>query len=130
MPCSDESRRRSPYGLYVAIDLELGNFGPSGGSDPESVLAGLGEVGLQHRLGPVLLGGELAGGAMARTYFDNSFRGDAMFEARGRVDIWLSPWATIGGVYGASLIDKQAWMAGVMIGFHTHTYGHRGASTE
>ena len=113
-------------GLYLAFDFELGNF-----ANPESkrtadrdfVLDGLFSFGARGGLGPVSLGAELAGGVMQSSFPKQpTEQTDAIFEARGRAELWLAPWFTVGGAIGASLIDRGTWMAGLYLGVHTWAY--------
>ncbi|HEY3807782.1 MAG TPA: hypothetical protein VGL61_34595 [Kofleriaceae bacterium] len=110
------------YGLYVAFDFEIGAFG----SQPSSSdLLALVSAGLDHRFGPITLGGELTGGVLA--YSSDTVPGligEGVLDVRGRADLWLTPWLTIGGVLGKSVLGA-GWMGGVMLGFHTHAFGRR-----
>ena len=88
-----------------------------------SIVAGLGSIGPHHTLGAFPVAGEGAGGTLASTSSDERIRDQGVAEARGRVDIWVSPWATLGVVGGRSMIDHGDWMAGVNFALHTHAYG-------
>ena len=48
---------------------------------------------------------------------------EAVLEARVRGQLWLTPWFTIGGVYGSSLLDRNEWLGGIEIGVHTNSWG-------
>ena len=112
--------------MYGAVDFELGNFGNLDSLDehtPDLVVDGLASLGLRGGLGPFALGVEVAGGVMEYTYaWERDGHVDGMLEARGRVDLWLSPWCTVGAVAGTSLIAQGDWMAGLFLGVHTWSY--------
>ena len=111
-------------GAFAAFEIEMGNF--AAGSDAEShdiVVGGLGAFGLRGHLASLTLGGELGlgyrGYSEPHTY---ELVGELVLEARGRAEIWLSPWFTIGVVAGSSLRRHGDWMAGISLGFHTQSY--------
>ena len=114
------------HGLYLALDFELGNFGAlSDGNtaNREVVFDGLAAVGYRGALGPLTLSGELAGGGMEYGYADDSaLRGQAMVEVRGRADLWLGPWFTIGAALGTSIIRQDEWLAGLYLTCHSRSY--------
>lgn len=114
------------HGLYTALDFELGDISDSRPTNPGAhaiVVDGLVSLGLRGGLGPFVLRGELAGGVMAASSTTRDLPTEGMLEARGRVDLWLSPWVTIGGAAGASLIRQGDWLVGLYIGFHTWSFG-------
>ena len=112
--------------FYLAFDFELGNFANSESkqtNDRDFVLDGLLSFGMRGGLGPFSLGAEVAGGVMQSSFPKQpSEQTDAIFEARGRAELWLAPWFTVGGAIGASLIDRGDWMAGLYLGVHTWAY--------
>jgi hypothetical protein len=112
--------------LYAALDIEFGNFGEFDSSSPTSrdvVLDGMGSIGLRGSLGPLSLAVEAAGGGLAYTYpTDADYHTEAILEARGRADVWLAPWFTVGAMAGSSLLRKGEWVTGIYVGFHTHAY--------
>lgn len=113
-------------GLFIAFDFELGNFANPDSkrtNDRDFVLDGLFSLGARGGLGPFSLGAELAGGVMQSSFPRSpNEQTDAVVEARGRAELWLAPWFTVGGAIGASLIDRGDWMAGVYLGVHTWAY--------
>jgi hypothetical protein len=112
-------------GLYTAIDFELGDFSGRNDEATESdlVVAGLASFGARLWLGPVSLSGELAAGAMETSFpAQTDVHVQGVVEGRGRVDLWLTPWFTINGVLGTSLIDRGDWMAGLYIGLHSWAF--------
>jgi hypothetical protein len=48
---------------------------------------------------------------------------ELVLEARVRGQLWLTPWVTIGGLYGTSLRDRGEWLAGIQLGVHTYSWG-------
>ena len=50
---------------------------------------------------------------------------ERVVEGRARADVWISPWLTLSGVVGTSLLGDDGCMAGAALGFHTHAYGRR-----
>lgn len=113
------------YGAYVAADVEIGDFAADGSESNRDILIGAaGSVGFRGRLGGLSLGAELTGGYRGTSAVDNhDLDGSPVFEARARGSLWLTPWVTLGGVAGSSLLDRGEWMVGVMLGFHGHAYG-------
>jgi len=113
-------------GLYLAFDFELGNFANAESkntTDRDFVLDGLFSFGARGSLGPFSLGAEMAGGVMQSSFPKQpTEQTDAVFEARGRAELWLAPWFTVGGAIGASLLDRGDWMAGLYLGVHTWAY--------
>lgn len=112
------------HGLYLALDLELGNFMWSRGDDGRDVmLAASGAFGLRIGLGPIALSAEIAGGGMAYSWpSSTSFATAPLVEARGRAELWISPWITIGAVGGTSVLRRDEYLVGGFVGFHTHAY--------
>jgi hypothetical protein len=112
--------------IYFAFDFEFGDFaGTNSPALDERVIIvdGMLSAGAHVGVGPFALRGEVAGGLMESALVSQTDMSlDPMLEARGRVDLWLSPWFTVGGVGGASLIHSGEWMAGLYIGFHTWAY--------
>jgi len=113
-------------GLFMAFDFELGNFAnpdSKHSNDRDFVLDGLISLGARGGLGPFSLGAEIAGGVMQSSFpRQANEQTDGLLEARGRAELWLAPWFTVGGAIGASLIDRGDWMAGVYLGVHTWAY--------
>ena len=113
-------------GFYIAADFELGDVAPRDTASPNGhtvVVDGLASLGLRGGLGPFVLRGEIAGGVMAGSSTSRDLPTEGMLEARGRVDFWLSPWFTVGGAIGSSLVHEGDWMTGVYLGFHTWAFG-------
>jgi hypothetical protein len=112
--------------LYLAFDFELGNLEGASPSKPwkrDIVMDALAAAGLRGGIGPIALSAEIAGGVMqSAAMSQNDVDTTAVFEARGRGDIWLTPWCTVGVVVGKSLLDHPDWMAGLYLGVHTWAF--------
>jgi hypothetical protein len=138
-------------GVYVGVEGEIGGLttiapvrtemttsgtygSPQLAATRGMMLGGLGLVGLRGatRFGTLSLEG--AGGMRDVRYtFASSYHGCettstigatlAVLEARGRGELWLSPWLSAGATIGASLIDRGDWMAGFYLGVHTRSFG-------
>ncbi|HEU4611081.1 MAG TPA: hypothetical protein VFS15_03350 [Kofleriaceae bacterium] len=114
--------------LYGALEVELGNFTYTGTESSRSardiLLVGAGAIGLRGNLAFAALGVELAGGGLAYSHPDDrGLRGAPLLEVRGRADIWLTPWFTVGATLGTSLIRDDEWLAGVSLATHTAPFG-------
>jgi hypothetical protein len=113
-------------GIYLAFDFELGNFDTFNKNQVNArdvVLDGLVAIGVRLPLGPLALSAELAGGGMAYSYQpDVDFRTTWLAEARGRAEVWLAPWFSVGAMLGTSLIQEGEWLGGIYLGFHTYAY--------
>lgn len=113
--------------LFVGVELELGMS--SVAEDPSSRalrIGAAGLIGLQVPLGPLALAGELAGGGrVLETTREVRIEADPTLEARVRAMVWLSPWFTVGGVLGSSLVTEGEWMAGLQLSFHSWSFGGR-----
>jgi hypothetical protein len=112
--------------FYGALDFEIGNFADGGPRDRDVVFGGTAAFGARVPLGRIAIAGELAAGALASGYPDQrSMRTDGVFEARGRADLWLSPWFTLGVTVGTDLTDSGTWMAGLSLGVHSRAFAGR-----
>jgi hypothetical protein len=70
---------------------------------------------------------ELAGGVRYTTVrVSNSFNTETqgVVEARGRVDLWVTPHLSIGGIVGKDLNDTQSMMVGLNVGLHFERFDH------
>jgi len=112
------------HGAFAAFEIEMGNFAAGSEADSHDIIVGgLGQVGLRAHLAPLTLGGELGLGYRGYSEPDSyELVGELVVEARGRAEVWLSPWFTIGAVAGSSLRRHGDWMAGISLGFHTQAY--------
>ena len=70
---------------------------------------------------------ELAGGVRYTTVsVSNSFNTETqgVVQARGRVDLWVTPHLSIGGIVGKDLTDTQSMMVGLNLGLHFERFDH------
>lgn len=116
--------------LYLGAEVELADLARRATPDPGSrhlVIGGLGIAGLRADLRFLMLGVEIAGGGrMVDTERANAASittGEYVAEVRARADLWLGPWVTVGAALGTSLLDREEWMMGAYVGFHTHSFG-------
>lgn len=119
------------HGAYVALEAEVGP-GPTRGEDPghrSLAIGGLGLFGLRIGTRLIAIGAEIGGGARLvdtqTTYGISELSGEPVLELRARGDLWLTPWFSVGGEIGSSIITKDDWFTGLYLGFHTHSYGGR-----
>lgn len=112
--------------IYLGIEAEIGVSDHSE-TDPTArqVRAGaVGLGGLRFGAGPFVIGGEIAaGGRIVESALGERIYGAPVLETRVLAEIWLSPWVTIGGVIGTSLLEKGDRMMGFYFGVHTYSYG-------
>lgn len=137
-----------PHRLYLAAELEFGGAvapaptrvavdagGPTLAAEHALVVAGDAVVGMRHRIGAGVLSFELAGGIRElrypyRTTYANVPTADTTWitalapvvEPRVRGELWATPWLTAGATVGASVIERDSWMAGVFLGFHQRAF--------
>ncbi len=111
--------------LYVALEVELGNFAYTGTtrSARDALLVGSGAVGLRATVGTIALSAELAGGGLAYSHPDETgLCGDPLVEVRGRAELFVTPWFTVGGTIGTSILREDEWLVGVSLATHTAPY--------
>ncbi len=73
---------------------------------------------------------ELAAGARIETTDGTSFVGeqaqeDKLFEARGRLALWLSRGITVGAVAGVNMLDHREVAIGLTVGLHMYAWGNQ-----
>lgn len=110
---------------YIGFEVEISPTTPENPAPGERTFAAgaqllLGIHGSTRRL---KLAAELAAGARV---VDNEFPStddEPVLEGRARGDLWITPWFTIGGIIGTSFLDRDEWVAGINLGFHTYSYG-------
>jgi hypothetical protein len=86
-------------------------------------------VGMRLRAGVISGGGELVAGFHraelrdARSLELATVESDTpMLQGRARLDLWVSPQLSVGGVVGVELDDPKDMMAGLMVGLHFEPY--------
>ena len=125
--------------FYVGAEINIGSFdGDSVGSDAATArgtggstmasdgitgnLAGAKLVaGVRAIAGRISGGVELAGGIQyteLTTTMGSNDTGRGLVEARGRLDLWVTPHVTVGGMVGADLTNENNLSAGLQVGFH------------
>ncbi len=118
-------------GFNVARPLYLGFEAEIGPTDVGEAPAGrralgagmLGIAGLHGGSRLLVLSAELAGGGrVVETAGSIDLENEAVAEARARVDVWLTPWVTLGGAIGASQLHRGEWFTGLYLGVHTHSF--------
>lgn len=108
---------RSRYNTLLGIEGEVGQLV----GFPESNFAGAyGVFGTHGDLGRVRLSAELVAGRRWVRYeiVGREDPNKLIAEPRVRADLWLSPSWTFGGAVGATLSERQVWMAGLYVGLH------------
>lgn len=112
---------RTRYNTFVGVE---GEFGQLVGFEHSNVGGAYGVVGARGDLGRVRLSAELVGGRRWVRYEvnDRSDPSKMVAEPRLRADLWVSPYWTLGGAVGATLSDRQVWMAGIYIGLHDKAF--------
>jgi hypothetical protein len=132
--------------LYIGGELDAGSldgqvatppsaYRTTGGEmNPATAVTGkLGAVrfvvGTRARAGMISAGAELALGMRSAELEDQwgvqIGTVDSMaptLEGRGRLDVWLTPQFTIGGIAGVDLSQSRDVTAGLMLGFHWGNY--------
>lgn len=138
-----------PHGLYAGLEGELGGISARGGAVEMQTagtfglpqldaatgmyLGALGIAGLRGTAGRATFGLEAAGGVRAERYrFASTYHNcettsvigvtEAVVEARARAELWLNPWVTAGVSLGTSVIERDNWLAGAYVGFHTRAF--------
>ena len=133
------------HNLYLGAELDAGHltgdiatpavFRTTGGEmGPTSAVQGtFGAVrvvlGMRGRAGIISAGAELAAGFHRAELQDANGLEVAvveatstMIEGRGRLDLWLTPKLTIGGIAAVDLGQPRDVSAGLMLGFHFGDY--------
>ncbi|HEV7554275.1 MAG TPA: hypothetical protein VGO00_02405, partial [Kofleriaceae bacterium] len=122
--------------VYGLAELEIGGLTAAPGFEtrttesslPTTTLGYAAVVGIAEPLsGHSRIGLEGAFGGRTLIYAVDQTQAFAatvpVVEARVRAETWLSPWMTAGVTLGSSVIERNDWMAGAYIGFHTRAYG-------
>ena len=139
-----------PRSFYSGVEFELGGLVAPASASAEMTttgtfgspevrqsgglvlgFAGIGGFRASGQRGSISLEGA-AGLRSVRYHFDSSYHNcestttiaetRSVVEARARGELWLSPWITAGATLGANVLDRQDWMAGVFVGFHSRAF--------
>jgi hypothetical protein len=112
---------RTRYNTYLGVEGEAGQMIGL----PESNIAGAyGVAGARGALGRFRLAAELVAGRRWVRYEFGAKEDPSMLiaEPRVRADVWLNGYASVGGAVGATLSDRQVWMAGIYLGIHSNLF--------
>jgi hypothetical protein len=108
--------------LYAGGDMEFGGLDTM----PQANLFVLdGTLGARATVADLIgLRVELAGGFRSvKPAMHEESRGDGLLQARVRVDLWVTPWITLGATVGESL-DRAETTVIVSIGGHVVAFDH------
>jgi hypothetical protein len=138
-------------GLYLGAEIDIGSFDANQPVAVDSAARGAGSsgtgvamsngndgtlaaaklvAGVRMMAGSFSGGVELAGGVRYATItadgspmstYTNSA---GVFEARGRLDLWLSPHLTFGALAGTDLARRDEVTFGLDVGFHFERFDH------
>jgi hypothetical protein len=137
-------------GFYVGAEIDIGSFDASQPVAVDSAARGEGSsgtgmpistgdsgglaaaklvAGVRMMAGAFSGGVELAGGVRYATISSdngmNTFADDkGVLEARGRLDVWLTPHLTVGGLAGSDLARRDEVTFGLNLGFHFEPFDH------
>jgi hypothetical protein len=62
-------------------------------------------------------------GAVDDTHAGSASVIEPVIEVRARVEVWISPWLTLGGELGAGVLQRSEWVGLVDLGFHARAFG-------
>lgn len=134
------------HNVYIGAELDTGTLsgripstatyrsGSGGEMEPTAAVTGKfgavrAVIGVRARFGIISAAGEFAAGAHAADLADaygtqlDSVRSDStVLEGRARVDLWVSPRLTVGGIAGVGIDDSRDMTAGIMVGYHFGNY--------
>lgn len=115
---------RMAYNVFLGVEGEVGEILGLTGSN---VAGAYGIAGARTDIGRLRVGVEMAAGRRWIRYeLDGSEDASLMMaEPRVRADLWVSPRFTLGGAAGATLGERDVWMAGLYIGLHSHDFDNR-----
>jgi len=111
--------------MHLGLEIEISPTGDETPPGRRTYAAGSQLVfGLHGSTRLLKLGIELAGGGrIVDTHRANGGQEEVVLEARARGDLWLTPWLTVGGAIGKSLIDPNDWVMGMYVGAHSYSFG-------
>ena len=107
---------------YAGFETEIGELVAGGEGE---FVGGYGLVGVRHGTKHVTFTLEGASGFHGVTYHETQtdIGMAGAVEARARAEVWLSPAITIGATLGASVLERDDWVAGVHVAFHSRAFG-------
>jgi hypothetical protein len=138
-------------GLYLGAEIDIGSFDANQPVAVDSAARGEGSsgtgvamttgnsgtlaaaklvAGLRMMAGAFSGGVEVAGGMRYATItaadspMSMYTNGDGVLEARGRLDVWLSPHFTLGALAGTDIARRDEVTFGLDIGFHFERFDH------
>ena len=138
-------------GLYLGAEIDIGSFDANVPVVADSAARGEGSsgtgvamstgnsgtlaaaklvAGLRMMTGAFSGGVELAGGMRYATItgpdttMSTYTNGSGVLEARGRLDMWLSPHFTIGALAGTDIAQRDEVTFGLDVGFHFEPFDH------
>jgi hypothetical protein len=138
-------------GLYLGAEIDIGSFDANQPVAVDSAARGEGSsgtgvamttgnsgtlaaaklvAGLRMMAGAFSGGVEVAGGMRYATItaadspMSMYTNGDGVLEARGRLDLWLSPHFTLGALAGTDIARRDEVTFGLDIGFHFERFDH------
>lgn len=140
-----------PRGFYSGLEFEAGGLvapasagtemmsapGTFGSPDIRQrgglVLGFTGLAGFRAALGPASFAVEGAAGLRSVRYqFESAYHHcvstttiastHEVVEARARAELWLNPWISAGATLGANVLERDDWMAGLFVGFHSRAF--------
>ncbi len=114
-------------GVYAGLEVEIGDLSRRAYRYGGVVQTG-GVLGVRGSFGRLELGAEAAlAERIVRTTDVEHVTPPTMtgpvIELRAKVNVWVSPWLTLGGEFGAGLLDRSEWVGAIMFGFHTRAFG-------
>jgi hypothetical protein len=108
---------------YVALEGEFGRLEQGAETNVAGAYAVLGARGV---FGAAVLAVELATGWRSTSYsLTTEDTTNFIIEPRARADVWLSDRITFGASLGASLGERDAWLAGFNFGVHSLDFDGR-----
>jgi hypothetical protein len=115
------------HGFYGGLEVEIGDLTRRAYRYGGFVQGG-GLLGVEAPVGPIELGAEaLVGGRSTRhgsvDHPATAADVEPVVEVRARLDVWLTPWLTVGGTLGSGVLDRSEWDGVVMVGFHSRAFG-------
>jgi hypothetical protein len=111
---------RTRWNTYTGAEVEAGTFTHPGSNfaGAYGVFGGKAPLSLRANISAELA----AGWRGMRNSVDVPDHSVGILEPRVRGELWLSPQVTLGAAIGAELSAQHPWMAGLYVGFHSHSF--------